>query len=378
MKHVYILGAAGSIGRQTLDVIKEDPTQFHLIGLSLGSHDDINDQILHDVQPEIVSLKHESQLKRYQNKYPHITFVAGEEGLITLATYPKYGLFMNAISGSAGLLPTVKAIESKKDIALANKETLVMAGDIINELIKKHHVHLYPVDSEHSSIWQLLRGEDLSDIDKLVITASGGSFRDLSREDLKTVTKKDALKHPNWSMGDKITIDSATMMNKGLEVIEAHHLFHLPYHKIETVLHRESLIHGLIFLKDSTIKASLASSDMRIPIAYALYYPERRMHHAPFTLTDLHFQPMDFKRYPLLELAYNVGEQGGILPTVMNAANEAAVKLFLEDRITFIDIESIVFDAVNQATQIQQPTLEDILRVNKDIQNDILRKYEKR
>ncbi len=378
MKYLYILGAAGSIGRQTLDVIKEDPKQFHLIGLSLGSHDDINDQILHDIHPEIVSLKYENQINRYQNKYPHIRFVAGEEGLIMLATYPKHGLFMNAISGSAGLLPTVKAIESKKDIALANKETLVMAGDIINELIKKHHVHLYPVDSEHSSIWQLLRGEDLSDIDKLVITASGGSFRDLSREDLKTVTKKDALKHPNWSMGDKITIDSATMMNKGLEVIEAHHLFHLPYHKIETVLHRESLIHGLIFLKDSTIKASLASSDMRIPIAYALYYPERRMHHATFTLTDLHFQPMDFKRYPLLELAYNVGEQGGILPTVMNAANEAAVKLFLEDRITFIDIESIVFDAVDHATQIQQPTLEDILRVNKDIQNDILRKYEKR
>jgi 1-deoxy-D-xylulose-5-phosphate reductoisomerase len=378
MKNIYLLGAAGSIGLQTLDVIEQDPHQFQLIGLSLGSNDDLNHQILHRFDVEMVCLRHEKQLDYYQNQYPHIHFVFGDKGLIELAKYPKNGLFVNALSGSSGLYPTVMAIKHKKDIALANKETLVMAGDLINQLIQEYNVSLYPIDSEHSSLWQALRGEKMDDVSKLVITASGGSFRHLTRDELVHVTVDEALKHPNWSMGAKITIDSATMMNKGLEVIEAHHLFHLPYHQIETVLHKESLVHGLIYFKDGTIKASLSHSDMRIPIAYALYYPDRRTYDSTLELTELHFSKMDFDRYPLLKLAFEVGTMGGIMPTVMNAANEAAVKLFLDKKISFLDIEEIIIQHVKQAKQISNPTLENILQVNEEIQHHILRQYEKR
>jgi len=378
MKHIYLLGAAGSIGLQTLDVIEQDPSHFYLIGISLGSNDDLNHQILDRFHVEMVCLRHEKQLDHYQKQYPDIHFVFGDKGLIELAKYPKTGLFVNALSGSSGLYPTVVAIKHKKDIALANKETLVMAGDLINQLVKEYHVSLYPIDSEHSSLWQALRGEKMDDISKMVITASGGSFRHLTRDELVHVTVDEALKHPNWSMGAKITIDSATMMNKGLEVIEAHHLFQLPYHKIETILHKESLVHGLIYFKDGTIKASLSHSDMRIPIAYALYYPNKRTYDSMLELTELHFSKMDFDRYPLLKLAFEVGQMGGIMPTVMNAANEAAVKLFLEKKISFLDIEEIIIQYVNQAKQISNPTLENILQINEEVQHNILRHYEKR
>ncbi|HAX04000.1 MAG: 1-deoxy-D-xylulose-5-phosphate reductoisomerase [Tenericutes bacterium GWC2_34_14] len=378
MKRVYLLGAAGSIGLQTLDIIKLNPHDFEIVGLSLGSNHDINHKILNEHHPQIVSLREESHLSIYQSMYPQIDFTWGNQGLIDLATYPKDGLFINALSGSSGLYPTVEAIKHHKDIALANKETLVMAGDLINDMIKTYGVNLYPIDSEHSALWQVLRGESYDDIEKLIITASGGSFRDLSREDLKCVTLENALKHPNWSMGAKITIDSATMMNKGLEVIEAHHLFHLPYDHIETILHQESVIHGLVYFKDSTVKASLSVSDMRIPISYALYYPKRAEYHHPLTLTDLHFKPMDFDRFPLLKLAYEVGRKGGLLPTVMNAANEAAVKLFLRGKISFLDIEKIVFEAVNQFQNKQHPSIEDIILTNDQIQLEIVNRYEKR
>lgn len=378
MKNIYLLGAAGSIGLQTLDVISNDLSEFKLIGVSLGSNDDINFQILNQFEVEIASLRTSEKLSLYQKNYPKTKFVFGDEGLITLASYPKPGLCVNALSGSAGLKPTVSAIESKKDIALANKETLVMAGDIINDLVKKHEVHLYPIDSEHSALWQVLRGESYQDIKKLIITASGGSFRDLNRDQLRFVTVKDALKHPNWSMGAKITIDSATMMNKGLEVIEAHHLFHLPYEKIETVLHDESVVHGLISFVDGTIKASLSLSDMRIPIAYALYYPKRRAFNSELTLKDLHFKEMDFTRFPLLKLSFEVGKQGGILPTVMNAANEMAVKLFLKGDISFLDIEKIVMTTVLDYPNISHPTLNEIIETDHTIQQQIKDRYGKR
>lgn len=378
MKRVYLLGAAGSIGLQTLDIIKLNPDDFEIVGLSLGSNHDINHRILDNHQPQIVSLREKSHLAIYQSKYPNIDFRYGAQGLIDLATYPKDGLFINALSGSSGLYPTVEAIKHHKDIALANKETLVMAGDIINEMIKTYKVKLYPIDSEHSALWQVLQGESFDDVDKMIITASGGSFRDLSREDLKNVTVQDALKHPNWSMGAKITVDSATMMNKGLEVIEAHHLFHLSYKQIETILHQESVVHGLVYFKNGTVKASLSVSDMRIPISYALYYPKRASYHHPLTLTDLHFKPMDFNRFPLLKLAYEVGQKGGLLPTVMNAANEAAVKLFLKGDISFLDIEKIVIEAVNQFKNKVNPSLEDIILTNGEVQLDIIKRYEKR
>jgi 1-deoxy-D-xylulose-5-phosphate reductoisomerase len=378
MKHLYLLGAAGSIGLQTLDVIEKDSSLFKLVGVSLSHHDAINDTILNRFDIEIACLRHHDQLIRYQEKYPHIRFVSGDEGLMILASYPTQGLLINALSGSTGLMPTVTAIQSGKDIALANKETLVMAGDLINELVKSHHVHLYPIDSEHSAIWQVLKGESIDDIDHLVITASGGSFRDLSREELHHVTIDQALQHPNWSMGSKITIDSATMMNKGLEVIEAHHLFHLPYDKIQTVLHRESVVHGLVYFKDGTIKASLSLSDMRIPIAYALHYPNRTQYPHQLDLVDLHFSPMDYKRYPLLELAYRVGKEGGLLPTVMNASNEAAVKLFLQGKISFLEIERLVIDTVQSFKNQQHPTLQTIIQTDQDVQQELLTRYEKR
>ncbi len=363
---------------QTLDVIEKDSSSFQLVGVSLSHHHNINDDILKRFSVEIACLREEAHLAMYQKRYPHIHFVWGDEGLLTLASYPKQGLLINALSGSSGLKPTVLAIQSKKDIALANKETLVMAGDIINTLIDTHGVHLYPIDSEHSALWQLLKGESIHDVHHLVITASGGSFRNLSRDELSDVTVEHALKHPNWSMGAKITIDSATMMNKGLEVIEAHHLFHLPYSKIETVLHQESVVHGLIYFNDGTIKASLSPSDMRIPIAYALYHPKHPSYAKHLTLTTMHFSPMDFKRYPLLELAYQVGMEGGLLPTVMNASNEAAVKLFLKGLISFLDIERLVIETVHAFKNQQNPTLETIIQTDHDVQQELFHRYEKR
>jgi len=378
MKNLYILGAAGSIGLQTLDVIEKHMDTFNLVGISLGSNDDVNHDILSRFHPEMVCLRTNQKIAQYQTQYPDIRFTFGDSGLIELAKYPKKGMLLNALSGSSGLRPTVEAIKSYKDIALANKETLVMAGEIINKLVYEYKVNLYPIDSEHSALWQVLKGEHQEDIQKLVITASGGSFRDKTRDELKNVKVEDALKHPNWSMGAKITVDSATMMNKGLEVIEAHHLFHLPYHQIETILHKESVVHGLIYFKDGTIKASLSVSDMRIPIAYALFYPKRAEYHQHLELTKLSFEPMDKKRFPLLELAYQVGEAGGLLPTVMNASNEAAVKLFLNHQISFLDIETIVIDTVHPFKNIKEPSLDLIIETDRQIQQAIKLAHEKR
>jgi len=378
MKNIYLLGAAGSIGTQTLDVISLAKHQFHIVGLSLGSDTLKNEHILNQYHVEIACLRKAEDLPYYEQKYPDVRFVTGQDGLMEIAAYQKPGLLINALSGSAGLMPTVQAIKSGKDIALANKETLVMAGDIIKELIQSYHVKLYPIDSEHSALWQLLRGEEKDTIEKIVITASGGSLRDLTRDQLKHIQVEDALKHPNWKMGDKITIDSATMMNKGLEVIEAHHLFDLPYHRIETILHKESLVHGLIYFRDGTVKASMSLSDMRIPILYALHYPKRMHYPSQLDLINMSFQSMDETRYPLLRLAYQVGREGGLLPTVMNAANEAAVKLFLKKKISFLDIEKIVMKTVSDFHNKNNPTLEDIILVDQLIQKQISDRYEKR
>ncbi|PKK86749.1 MAG: 1-deoxy-D-xylulose-5-phosphate reductoisomerase, partial [Tenericutes bacterium HGW-Tenericutes-8] len=317
MKQVYLLGASGSIGVQTIDVIRKYHNEFKLIGVSFGNR---NEAYTHDVikhlKPEIVCLRDETKLASYQETYPNTVFVCGDSGLLTLAAYPKRGLLINALMGSIGLKPTVIAIKNHKDIALANKETLVMAGDLINGLVDKHQVKLLPIDSEHNAILQALQGEDIKDIQSITITASGGSFRDLKRTELKAVTKQDALKHPNWSMGDKITIDSATMMNKGLEVIEAHHLFKLDYDNIKTIIHKESIIHGMVTFKDESVKAVLGYPDMRMPILYALSYPN----HYPLEtkaldlglLGNLTFKPMDYERFPLLKLAFEVGRKGGL------------------------------------------------------------------
>jgi len=377
MKQLYLLGASGSIGVQTIDVMKQYQHEFKLVGVSFGNRNEAHTKaVIETFKPEIACLRDESSVSTYQQLYPNTTFVSGDDGLLAIAAYPKRGLLINALMGSVGLKPTVLAIKHQKDIALANKETLVMAGDLINDLVSEYHVKLLPIDSEHNAILQALQGEALKDIKSITITASGGSFRDLSRDDLKCVTKQDALKHPNWSMGDKITIDSATMMNKGLEVIEAHHLFRLPYDQIETLIHKESIIHGMVTFKDESVKAVLGFPDMRMPILYALSYPSHfALDLKPLNLGllgQLTFKSMDYERYPLLQLAFEVGKKGGLYPVVMNAANEKAVSLFLNEQITFLDIETLVLKAVSTfKDNIAKPSLEDILACNQKIYESV-------
>ena len=268
MIDLYILGASGSIGRQTIDIISNYKDKFRVVAMSVGHDLTLANKLCNIAKPSLVCLRNKFDKISYNAK-----FVYGDEGLLEIAKYKysdNYAILINALVGSAGLKPTILAIKNGKNIALANKETLVMAGDIINSLIKEYNVKLTPIDSEHNAIWQCLKGEEKKDVKRLIITASGGAFRDKSREELKDVTKEMALKHPNWQMGAKITIDSATMMNKGFEVIEAHHLFNMPYNKISTILHKESICHSLVEFNDLSIKAVLGSPDMRIPILYAL------------------------------------------------------------------------------------------------------------
>lgn len=375
VKNIYILGAGGSIGLQTLDILKHNK-DFNLVGLSLSSNDHINEAILSVFKPEIASLRYENQISKYQSKYPDIKWVFGDEGLLEVARYHKPGLLINALSGSSGLMPTVEAIKAAKDIGLANKETLVMAGPIIKDLVIKHGVMLLPIDSEHFALWELLRQvENRDNIKKIAITASGGALRHLSRRDLVNVTKEDALKHPNWEMGPKITIDSATMVNKGLEIIEANHLFGFDYYDIETLLHDESLVHAIVYLKDGTKLMNISKNDMKIPIRKVLYFPYQIEDEPITNISKLTLKPMDEIRYPMISLAYEVGKIGGILPTIYNAANEAAVDLFLKDKITFKEIESIIIRYTLSSDNIKNPTLEDIIRVDKEIKQAIYNYY---
>ena len=378
MKDVFLVGATGSIGTQTLDVIREYKDEFRVVGIGIGSNIELGKKIIEEFKPKIVSIKNKCKLDLSYE--PEIYF--GDEGLLKVASYKTNGkmLFVNALVGISGLLPTVYAIKAKKDIALANKETLVVAGDIINDLIKENGVELLPIDSEHSAILECLKGEDKKEVKNLIITASGGTFRNKERNELVGVTKEDALKHPNWSMGAKITIDSATMMNKGFEVIEAHYLFNVPYSKIKTVMHPESIIHSLVEYEDGVIKASLGSADMHIPIAYALRYPHHEKLECAKGLSlvglSLNFKELSTLRFPCLGYAYKALEKGGIYRAVLNAANEAAVYLFLHDKIQFLDIEKIIFEELSKEKYKEvEYNLPNILEVSKLIMSDILERY---
>jgi len=278
---------------------------------------------------------------------------------------------VNAVMGSIGLEPTLEAIRSNKTVAIANKETLVTAGHLVMEEANLHKVRILPVDSEHSAIFQCLQGENPKSISRLLLTASGGSFRDLTRQQLEDVTVERALKHPNWSMGAKITIDSATMMNKGLEVIEAHWLFSVPYEQIDVLLHRESIIHSMVEFRDRSVIAQMGTPDMRIPIQYALSYPERLsfQHSEPLDLLKvgkLHFEQMSFERFPCLKLAFEAGKVGGTMTTVLNAANEEAVSQFLQHKISFLQIEEMIEKALEQHISIKHPSLDTILQVDEE------------
>ncbi len=379
MKGVYIVGASGSIGTQTLDVIRENSHLFKVIGLSLGRDLAKAKEIIEEFKPEIICLR---EKKEIELSYKPI-IVYGDSGLIEIAKYKKLKeeIFVNALVGISGLLPTVYAIKAKKDLALANKETLVVAGDLIKQLIKENNVLLTPIDSEHSAILECIYGENKNDIKRLIITASGGSFRDKKREELIGVTKKDALNHPNWSMGAKITIDSATMMNKGFEVIEAHYLFDMPYEKIDTILHKESIVHSMVEYNDGVIKAAIGSADMHTPIAYALKFPmHEHITNKNLNLIglNLHFEELSKKRFPCLEYAYMAAKKGGVYLAVLNAANEAAVKLFLDEKIEFLDIEKIIYDEItNDSYKDIEYNLDNVIDISYKIINKIIERYGK-
>jgi 1-deoxy-D-xylulose-5-phosphate reductoisomerase len=371
LKKISLLGATGSIGTQTLDVIKTHPTKFQLVAMSVGCNIELTRKIIIDFRPELVSVKEKQDAETLMAEFPSIKFVYGMDGIIEVAVFNKAEIVVNAVLGSVGLNPTLQAIECGKTIAIANKETLVTAGHLVMEAAKKHNVPLLPVDSEHSAIFQALRGESKKNIERLIITASGGSFRDRTRRELEGVTVKEALNHPNWSMGAKITIDSASMMNKGLEVIEAHWLFNIPYEQIDVLLHKESIIHSMIEFHDSSIIAQLGSPDMRVPIQYALTYPDRlplptskRLNLAE--VGKLHFQEMDLARFRCLHFAIEAGKKGGTLPTVLNAANEVAVGAFLEGEISFLQIEDLIERALNSHQMIKDPSLSIIQDVDKE------------
>ncbi|WP_331837437.1 1-deoxy-D-xylulose-5-phosphate reductoisomerase [Bacillus paralicheniformis] len=373
MKNICLLGATGSIGEQTLDVIKAHDDKFQLTAMSFGKNAEKAAEIIETFKPKYVSVGDEhtyEALKQHSFSYTFKTGI-GEESLIEAAVSPEADVVVNALVGSVGLLPTLKAMEHKKTVALANKETLVTAGHIVKEHAQTYAVPLLPVDSEHSAIFQALQGENPKHIKRLIVTASGGSFRDRTRQELEGVTVEEALNHPNWSMGAKITIDSATMMNKGLEVIEAHWLFDLPYDRIDVLLHKESIIHSMVEFHDRSVIAQLGTPDMRVPIQYALSYPERLPFDEAKSLElwqvgQLNFAQADFERFRCLQFAYESGKIGGTMPTVLNAANEEAVAAFLSGRISFLGIEDIIEKALERHQVIAKPSLQEIREVDKD------------
>lgn len=365
------MGATGSIGTQTLDILREHPSEFKLVAISVGKNLELARKMITEFQPELVSVQEYHDCNTLKSEFPKTKITFGDEGLVEVAVYPSADILVNAVIGSVGLNPTLQAIESGKTIAIANKETLVTAGHLVMEAAERNGVALLPVDSEHSAIFQCLQGEKEKNIERMILTASGGSFRDRTRNELEGVTVKEALNHPNWSMGAKITIDSATMMNKGLEVIEAHWLYNIPYEKIDVLLHKESIIHSMVEFHDSSIIAQLGTPDMRVPIQYALSYPDR----LPLTTSQrlnlvqigtLHFQEMDENRFRCMQFAYEAGKKGGTLPTVLNAANEVAVAAFLNEKITFLQIEDMIEKALSKHDLIINPDLSIIHEVDKE------------
>jgi 1-deoxy-D-xylulose-5-phosphate reductoisomerase len=382
VKTISLLGSTGSIGTQTLDIVAHNPEQFRIVGLATGNNVDLLAQQVRQFRPEIAAICDRQKLPDLKAALadfaPQPVLLAGEEGVIEVARYQAANVVVTGIVGCAGLLPTIAAIEAGKDIALANKETLIAGGPVVLPLIQKHGVKLLPADSEHSAIFQCLQGVPEKGLRRILLTASGGAFRDLPVEKLAQVTVADALKHPNWSMGRKITIDSATLMNKGLEVIEAHFLFGLDYDQIEIVIHPQSIIHSMIELQDTSVLAQLGWADMRLPLLYALSYPERiPTDWEPLDLVkvgSLTFREPDHHKYPCMKLAYAAGRAGGCMPAVLNAANEQAVALFLEEKIQFLDIPRLIEQTCDryQSHNRSTPCLDDIMAADQWARQEVL------
>lgn len=383
VKRIALLGSTGSIGQQTLDVVADHPEDFEIVSLAAGGRGEILAEQIARFRPRHISLADESLIvalrTRLEASLPDYkpTFHYGPQGLLELSSDPEADVIVVATSGQHGFAPTLMALKSGKEVALANKEVLIMAGEMVTEAARAAKTQLRPIDSEHSAIWQCLRGEGWPQRDgeeiwadenpkvrRLILTASGGPFRTFTREQMRNVTVEQAMKHPNWNMGPKITIDSATLFNKGLEVIEAHWLFGLPYDKVDVVVHAESMIHSMVEFVDGSIKAQLGTPNMRIPIQYAIGFPQRLPNEYPrldFTkLRELHFEMPDFERFPALRLAYEAGRQGGTYPTVLAAADEEAVRFFHERRISYLGISELVERVLNLHSIIAHPSLEDI------------------
>ncbi len=382
MKNVCLLGATGSIGLQTLDLIEEFSDEYKLTAISFGKNIKVAKEIIDKFHPLYVSCMDEEVSLELKKLYPYLEVGYGDKGLKEVAEFKTDNpIVINALVGSVGLYPTICAIKHHRDVYLANKETLVIGGKIVTKLAEDNKVKIIPIDSEHSAIMQLIHNHDKKDIKRLIITASGGSFRDRTRDELENVTVDDALKHPNWKMGAKITIDSATMMNKGFELIEAHYLFDMPMSKIVPILHKESIIHSMVEFNDGSIFAQMASSDMHLPIKYALMNPShsKSLNIEPldlFNIDSLHFSKLDSKRYPMISYAVESLEKGDIYPTILNSSNEACVKLFLEGKIKFLDIERIVKAALDNKEYEkynQLPfTIDLIYEVDKVVRKDVL------
>ena len=379
MKKITVLGVTGSIGQQTVDVVVNHRDEFEIVAMSAGRNIVALEEIMKQLNVSHICVQNKEDKEYLENKYKDCHFYYGQDGLMTIATLPEVEIVLNAIVGFAGLLPTMEAIKAHKDIALANKETLVVAGHLICPLVKEYQVALLPVDSEHSAIFQSMNGENHQDISKIILTASGGSFRDKTRDELVDVTVEQALKHPNWAMGAKITIDSATLFNKGLEVMEARWLFDIDYDDIEVLIHPESIVHSMVEYQDTSVIAQLGTPDMRLPIQYALTYPRRQplINGQRLSLSDvgsLHFYKPDLKRFHALALAYEAGRQGGSMPCVLNGANEQANSLFLNGRIRFLDIEKLVEDAMRAHEWVNHPTLEHLIEIDQWARDFVLKR----
>lgn len=385
MKHISILGATGSIGLQTLDVIRKEKEHFKLKGISVNTSYSKTVEIIEEFKPDTIAVTDRSNYEEIK-KYCSINNISsrviyGLDGLNEVATLSDIDMVVTSIVGMVGLIPTLNAINAGKNIALANKETLVVGGELVKLAADRKGVKILPVDSEHGAIFQCLQGNAMSEVNKIILTASGGPFRGKKTEDLLDVTSEDALKHPKWNMGRKISIDSATLMNKGLEVIEAHWLFGIDYGNIEVVVHPQSIIHSMVEYIDGSVIAQMGNADMRLPIQYAMNYPKRKQRIIPsldfYSLGGLTFEKPDLQTFKCLSFAYEAGKAGGTMPTILNAANEIAVELFLSERISFLDITNIIEECMNRYTPMKISSVEDIINTDTLIRDYVHKKYVK-
>lgn len=383
MKNISILGVTGSIGTQTLDVLRFHKDKFKLVGISAYKNIDLTLDIIKEFKPRVVAINNKESFEKLKSIKDTLNYdfelIYGMEGLIKVATLDEVDVVLTSVVGMIGLKPTLEAIRCKKDIALANKETLVVAGELVMSEAKKYGVKILPVDSEHSAIFQCLQGNELKAVDKIIVTASGGPFRGYSKEQLETVTLDEALNHPKWNMGRKITIDSSTLMNKGLEVIEAHWLFHCDYENIEVVVHPQSIIHSMVQYKDGAVIAQLGVPDMKLPIQYALNYPIRESNISEkldfYKIKELNFYEPDMEAFRCLKLAYKAGKIGGLMPTILNGANEVSVDLFLNKKIKYLDIPKIVEECMELFKSNKEVTLENIIELDEIVREYIIKKY---